>query len=347
MQLPYVVVNVNGVLTPIPTNDDSIAANFDVFGGNGASAGHLPAQGNYDSTLAIDPTNQNILYMGGTADPNPYGFIRIDTTTISDPYAQRCRRTTATTTADWHRPARFRAPLPRRCGRGIWAHYRHAAIALLQPPCATRPTRSRLRPPWCSPASRRSTTRPARTRSGCRSPAAASAIPTSMRLVTYVNPLTGETMLIFGDDQGIWLGEDQGDGSSVTGIGAGGTGGTGPGISYELGTRNGNIQIPAELLQRRPAEHLGGRVGRGRILRQRPRTTASRSRPRTSSTPAPPDKLERAHRRRRRRRHRSDRLGHHLPVCLALLRPPPSSLPSDFFIVDQPGAWARSAEPRA
>ena len=69
----------------IPTNDDSVATNFSVTGGTSPS---FPAQGNYDISLAVDPNNAAVVYMGGTADGNPYGFIRIDTTTIADPYAE-------------------------------------------------------------------------------------------------------------------------------------------------------------------------------------------------------------------------------------------------------------------
>ena len=41
--------------------------------------GQFP-QGNYDITLAVDPTNPNIIYLGGTADDSQTGLIRVDTT---------------------------------------------------------------------------------------------------------------------------------------------------------------------------------------------------------------------------------------------------------------------------
>ena len=60
---------------------------------------HLP-QGNYDISLAIDPTNPNIVYLGGTdttfsiggeqiaANSPSSGLIRIDTTDLFDAYSE-------------------------------------------------------------------------------------------------------------------------------------------------------------------------------------------------------------------------------------------------------------------
>src|SRR5262249_50621295 len=47
----------------------------------------LFAQGNYDVSLAIDPNNPNVVYIGGTRDGNPFAEIRVDTTGVSDPKA--------------------------------------------------------------------------------------------------------------------------------------------------------------------------------------------------------------------------------------------------------------------
>src|SRR5439155_5242628 len=44
----------------------------------------LGSQGEYDVDAAVDPTNPNILYVGGQGGT---GFLRVDTTGISDPYA--------------------------------------------------------------------------------------------------------------------------------------------------------------------------------------------------------------------------------------------------------------------
>ena len=41
-------------------------------------------QGNYNIAMAVDPTNPNIIYVGGTADGNESALIRVDLTTIWD-----------------------------------------------------------------------------------------------------------------------------------------------------------------------------------------------------------------------------------------------------------------------
>jgi hypothetical protein len=65
----------------VPTNDNINNADYDVGGSGNFS------QGNYDIAAAIDPNNPNILYVGGTADGQPTGLIRVDVTGISDPHA--------------------------------------------------------------------------------------------------------------------------------------------------------------------------------------------------------------------------------------------------------------------
>lgn len=38
-------------------------------------------------TLAVDPTNPNIAYVGGSFDGSPSGYIRVDITALYDPHA--------------------------------------------------------------------------------------------------------------------------------------------------------------------------------------------------------------------------------------------------------------------
>ena len=64
----------------IPSNDTNLG-NYDVLGNT------TFAQGNYDVSLVFDPTNPEVVYLGGTADGNPSGLIRIDVTAMSDPYS--------------------------------------------------------------------------------------------------------------------------------------------------------------------------------------------------------------------------------------------------------------------
>src|ERR1700736_4205034 len=86
----------------IPTND-STTPKYDPFSGGGS----FPGQGNYDVSFAVDPLNPHIVYMGGTVDGPPTGFLRIDTTGVSDPYAlflASDRNTTASGVTDNGRP---------------------------------------------------------------------------------------------------------------------------------------------------------------------------------------------------------------------------------------------------
>jgi hypothetical protein len=69
----------------IPTNDD-LQPNVDILGDNVTPGG--VKQANYDMSIAIDPTNPNIVYLGGTFDPRPhYTIIRVDTTGIEDAHS--------------------------------------------------------------------------------------------------------------------------------------------------------------------------------------------------------------------------------------------------------------------
>jgi subtilisin-like proprotein convertase family protein len=52
--------------------------------GGGPPGTGLPAQGNYDVSLGINQLNPNIVYLGGTADGQPSGFLRIDATNVWD-----------------------------------------------------------------------------------------------------------------------------------------------------------------------------------------------------------------------------------------------------------------------
>jgi subtilisin-like proprotein convertase family protein len=70
--------------TGVPSNDDTVTANADVV----ANAGG--AFGNQAISLAVDPVNPNVVYLGGETggQPDPQGgLIRVDTTGLFDPYA--------------------------------------------------------------------------------------------------------------------------------------------------------------------------------------------------------------------------------------------------------------------
>jgi subtilisin-like proprotein convertase family protein len=71
------IPNFNGAPLAVPTNDGN-RPDFDPFG-----FGPF-AQGNYDISIGVDPTDPNVIYVGGSQDNGTTGLIRVDVTTISD-----------------------------------------------------------------------------------------------------------------------------------------------------------------------------------------------------------------------------------------------------------------------
>jgi subtilisin-like proprotein convertase family protein len=213
----------------IPTNDESIATDYSVIG----SAKF--AQGSYNQSLAVDPNNPNIVYMGGTSDGNPYGFIRIDVTTVSDPYALIAYDNSnsdggkvqfATTGGI------LLGPKPPAAGPG-------APFGLVS---SKGPYFNQLRDPnnpFITAASLQFTNVASFTNNGQDAlwmPFSGGGLggTDQHELVAIRDPLTGRTRVIFGDDQGVWTGTDTGDGTADAGIGF---------AASVLGSRNGNLQI--------------------------------------------------------------------------------------------------------
>ena len=64
----------------IPSNNIS-NADFPIIGST-----QFP-QGNYNIAMAVDPTDPSVIYVGGTADGNETGLIRIDLTTVWDAHS--------------------------------------------------------------------------------------------------------------------------------------------------------------------------------------------------------------------------------------------------------------------
>ena len=81
LDLPYITRTFGKLTLSIPSNDSTLPNSYDV-GGSGNFT-----QGNYDISIGIDPTNPNIVYLGGTADGQSTGFIRVDATKVADPHA--------------------------------------------------------------------------------------------------------------------------------------------------------------------------------------------------------------------------------------------------------------------
>ena len=225
----------------VPTNDDTVATDYDVV-----SSPKL-AQGNYNVAFTVDPNNPNISYLGGSSIGNPYGVIRIDVTRISDPYALVAYDYSnndggltdiATTGAVTITPA---SPGPPAVGPGL-------AYGLLNAN-ATNTTGPKRAPYY----------------NLVRDPGAPFLTPSSLKFhnvaqfnndgsnttwmpfedfignstnqhefVAYRDPLTGQTRLIFGNDNGVWTGVAEGDGTISDGIGSA------PSVRD---SRNGNLQL--------------------------------------------------------------------------------------------------------
>src|SRR5262249_10879931 len=69
---------------PAFSSNDNKLPDIDILGST--TNGIKVAQGNYDISLAIDPNNPNVVYLGGTADVL-YTLLRVDTTGIADAHA--------------------------------------------------------------------------------------------------------------------------------------------------------------------------------------------------------------------------------------------------------------------
>src|SRR5205823_1973320 len=75
-------VPITNTLNGVPSNDIG-NPDIPVLGG----VGGFGAQGNYDMSLAVDPTNPAVIYVGGTTDGPPTGLIRVDTTFVHDAHS--------------------------------------------------------------------------------------------------------------------------------------------------------------------------------------------------------------------------------------------------------------------
>src|SRR5207302_538490 len=77
VQLPN-IPGAASVKAAVPTNDTSGANSYD------PTSSRQTKQGNYNLTLTVDPTNPNIVYIGGSADFQGSGLIRVDLTNLFD-----------------------------------------------------------------------------------------------------------------------------------------------------------------------------------------------------------------------------------------------------------------------
>ena len=192
--------------------------------------------------MTVDPTNPNILYFGGTADANPNldteggGFIRIDVTAVQDAYDE----------VAYDNMTNLPGAVQTATTGGVTVTGPNYGILTSQPRSAYFDMLRDPDNPFLTPASLQFTGITSFTNTGI----GATYLPfdgsdpangiagldgtDQHRLVAFTDPITGDTRLIFGDDQGIWTGTDSGNGVGLSAIG----GSIGAG-----GSRNGNLQI--------------------------------------------------------------------------------------------------------
>jgi subtilisin-like proprotein convertase family protein len=231
--LPVLQTSTNGVNANYPTNDTT-QPNVDPLLSNQSFD-----MGDYDAAFAIDPNNANIVYIGGTERGQiapQGGFIRVDVTKVSDPY-----NLTAWTN---------QAPdggLKQALTNGSVVLYDNTKVYGLRdangnPPTASTPYLNFLRDPN-NPFLRDSILNLTNVQTFNNLGTGATWTPFNdilggtsdvHRILTMVDPLTGKTRLIVGDDQGVFTGVDDNGTLRSTGIGFNAN------IS---GPRNGNLQI--------------------------------------------------------------------------------------------------------
>jgi subtilisin-like proprotein convertase family protein len=225
----------------LPTNDDTTPNNIDILG---SAPGQVPAiaQGNYDISLAIDPINPNVVYLGGTADVL-YTLLRVDTTGIADPHAELAYnnylndggKVQVNTAGDISlnfpqnsyglSPSRIENIDPEGLGR---THF----LNLIRNPFSPFVANSTIIVTDNIKNFNNTGVRDAQAKVTPYN--AVDGSTDQHRVISMIDPLTGHTRLIFGDDQGVFTAVDMGDGTFTNGIGT---------AQSVNGPRNGNLQI--------------------------------------------------------------------------------------------------------
>jgi len=232
-------LNANGFLPhqAIPTNDSSQpqynVTNSPIF-----------THGDYDSAFVIDPTNPNVTYLGGTTNGNYSGFIRIDATTVEDSHAlvptsnskndgglSRYNSTGAVSINNKN----FSLPFFYGTTNSFAQNQSPYLNLTLDPnnPFAVNSTILTYNVAAFTNDGYGVKWTPI---DGLLSNSANSSVPSTNihSIVTFVDPLTGNTRLLVGDDQGVFSGELTPNGTLTTGIGT---------AAIPAYSRNGNLQL--------------------------------------------------------------------------------------------------------
>jgi subtilisin-like proprotein convertase family protein len=239
IHLPY-TGNPNSfpIMDGYPSNDQT-RPDYDPYG----NAQFM--QGNYDISLAIDPNNPNIVYIGGTSDGNPYGLIRLDSSALSDPKMAVPYDEDAPDTG-----------LPELQTQGALIPKDNTLpVGLVDSVTgAIVPTINALRDPenpFLSNATLIAGVLPnpdhfTNTGDGALWMPFVNALGGSTdqhRVISMRDPVTGRTRLIWADDQGVFTGVDQGNGQFFLSVGVADHSDPSGDVPVINGTRDGNLQV--------------------------------------------------------------------------------------------------------
>jgi subtilisin-like proprotein convertase family protein len=264
--VPLPVFEGNSFNQAIPTNDIN-QPDYNILGGSGALSG----QGNYDITLNVDPTNPDIVYLGGDHSGGATGLIRVDVTALWDahalvPYASNANDGGALDLASTG-PARVNDVIPNN-GQPPFRFV---------PPfdffADTTPYFNFIRDPSQPFYQNNSSLRVFRYASFTNNGFGVKWTPFDMpgtdyhRVYSMIDPTTGLPRLIFGNDQGIWSVLDN-NGQFQVAIGVTVSPTTGQPSGGEIGIssaapgidRNGNLQITQFYYGAAQPSNLGAQI---------------------------------------------------------------------------------------
>jgi subtilisin-like proprotein convertase family protein len=255
-----VLPSVNG----FGSNDES-QPTFDPF----TNPANAQGDGTYDMSLAVDPNNPAVVYLGGYGVPGGTGgLLRLDTTTVSDPYAviafddgnhdggQLRPQATGDAIDGPNAGLQFTDPAT---GRTVVIPYLNA----LRDPNNVFLNNATLQVAGVQP----NTSGVGFVNNGTDirwMPFAGALNSQQHRMVALRDPLTGATRLIFGSDLGVWTSLDPGTGQVLSHLGSVPAAGD-PGVQLASGTvagdRNGNLQLLQTTYGAVQSSVLAGQVG--------------------------------------------------------------------------------------
>lgn len=218
----------------VPSNDTNAPTDYDPTGGNGFG------QANYDLTVTVDPLNPNVVYLGGSSNGIPAGLIRVDTAIIQDSHAFYLSQTNNDGGQRFHfvdGSVPVKDPINVNgssfFGQRIYSATDFPILNFIRDPLA----------PFVAASTLQTFDAARFVNTGI----GANYIPWDGALdgstdyhVAYalVDPVSGKSRMVFGNDQGVFTAVDKGNGSFLFNLG-----GSTPTVSLPTGSRNGNLQM--------------------------------------------------------------------------------------------------------